>query len=106
MPIVIGGHSEAAAKRAGRLGDGFFPSIGAQVDTCPLFNVVRRAAAEAGRDPQAVEVSAGGAFDPAGIEKLRDMGVSRLMVPPLAFDADGIRGALEVFQENVISKVE
>ena len=42
VPIVIGGHSEAAAKRAGRLGDGFFPSIGAQVDTVPLFNVVRR----------------------------------------------------------------
>jgi len=30
VPIVIGGHSEAAARRAGRLGDGFFPSIGAQ----------------------------------------------------------------------------
>ena len=37
VPIVIGGHSEAAARRAGRLGDGFFPSIGAQVDTVPLF---------------------------------------------------------------------
>ena len=33
VPIVVGGHSEAAARRAGRLGDGFFPSIGAQVDT-------------------------------------------------------------------------
>ena len=50
VPIVIGGHSEAAAKRAGRLGDGFFPSIGSQVDTEPLFDVVRRAAAAAGRD--------------------------------------------------------
>ena len=39
VPIVIGGHSEAAARRAGRLGDGFFPSIGAQVDTVPLFDV-------------------------------------------------------------------
>ena len=27
--------------RAGRLGDGFFPSIGAQVDTMPLIDVVR-----------------------------------------------------------------
>jgi probable F420-dependent oxidoreductase len=39
VPIVIGGHSEAAAKRAGRLGDGFFPSIGTQVDILPLFDV-------------------------------------------------------------------
>ena len=53
VPIVVGGHSEAAAKRAGRLGDGFFPSIGSQVDTFPLFDVARRAAAEAGRDPAA-----------------------------------------------------
>ena len=48
VPIVIGGHSEAAAKRAGRLGDGFFPSIGSQVDTVPLFDVVRRTAEAAG----------------------------------------------------------
>jgi probable F420-dependent oxidoreductase, Rv2161c family len=27
VPIVVGGHSEAAARRAGRLGDGFFPSM-------------------------------------------------------------------------------
>ena len=40
VPIVVGGHSEAAARRAGRLGDGFFPSIGAQVDTLPLLDVV------------------------------------------------------------------
>ena len=29
VPIVVGGHSEAAARRAGRLGDGFFPARGA-----------------------------------------------------------------------------
>ena len=50
VPIVVGGHSEAAARRAGRLGDGFFPSIGAQVDTMPLLDVVRRSAEQAGRD--------------------------------------------------------
>jgi len=29
VPIIVGGHSKAAAKRAGRLGDGFFPARGA-----------------------------------------------------------------------------
>jgi hypothetical protein len=32
------------------LGDGFFPSIGAQVDTMPLLDVVRRSAEQAGRE--------------------------------------------------------
>jgi probable F420-dependent oxidoreductase len=59
VPIVVGGHSEAAARRAGRLGDGFFPSIGAQVDTMPLLDVVRRSAEQAGRDPAMVELILG-----------------------------------------------
>src|SRR5438477_976105 len=41
VPIVVGGHSEAAARGAGRLGVGFFPSIVAQVDIMPLLVVVR-----------------------------------------------------------------
>ena len=28
VPIHIGGHSRAAAERAGRIGDGFFPGTG------------------------------------------------------------------------------
>src|ERR1700740_2218863 len=36
VPIIVGGHSEAAARRAGRLGDGFFPSIGSPGDHNPI----------------------------------------------------------------------
>ena len=55
VPIIVGGSTEVAAKRAGRLGDGLFPSIGSQTDILPLFDVVRRAATAAGRDPAAIE---------------------------------------------------
>src|SRR4051794_12513628 len=82
VPIVIGGHTDRAARRAGELGDGFFPGATEPDRLAHLLDVMRRAADKAGRDPEAIEVSAGGAFDPAGVEKLRDMGVSRLMVPP------------------------
>src|SRR6202166_3772865 len=59
VPIVVGGPSQAAARRAGRLGGRFFPSIGAQVNTMPLLDVVRRSAAQAGRDPAVVELILG-----------------------------------------------
>jgi hypothetical protein len=44
-------------------------------------------------------------MDPAGIEKLAALGVTRVVIPPLAMDKDGIRGALESFAENVMAKV-
>ena len=63
IPIHVGGHTKAAARRAGRLGDGFFPGRSTVEDLAPLLEEMRTAAKEAGRDPDAIEVSAGGAFD-------------------------------------------
>lgn len=106
VPIVIGGHSEASARRAGRLGDGYFPGRGDEATLTRILGIMRQSAEEAGRDPNAIEVSAGGALDPAGIERMAELGVSRIMIPPLAFDVDGIRPALEGFAENVMAKVQ
>jgi alkanesulfonate monooxygenase SsuD/methylene tetrahydromethanopterin reductase-like flavin-dependent oxidoreductase (luciferase family) len=78
VPIIIGGHTEAAARRAGRLGDGFFPGRGLPTD---LFEVVHRSAREAGREPSAVEITVG---MPDDIEMLPDLaaaGVSRVLLP-------------------------
>jgi probable F420-dependent oxidoreductase len=105
VPIIVGGHTKRAARRAGELGDGFVPGRTDPDELKELLDVMRRAADKAGRDPDAIEVTAGGAMDPAGVERYRALGVSRLLVPPLAFDVDGIRGALEKFGEDVISKV-
>jgi probable F420-dependent oxidoreductase len=111
VPIIIGGHSEAAAKRAGRLGDGFFPSVGAQVDTFPLFDVARRAAAEAGRDPDDIEMIAGcpdllpgSGKDPrAAIEERRARGVDRIVLPVGALLPD-LETNLARFGEKVIRR--
>jgi probable F420-dependent oxidoreductase len=107
VPIHIGGHSMVAARRAGRLGDGFFPAKG---DLPKLFAAMREAAVEAGRDPDAIEITTG---DPevlgpnAGdaIKRLEDQGVSRVIIPPLAFGADGIKDALAQYGDNVIAKL-
>lgn len=105
VPIVIGGHSEVAARRAGRLGDGFFPGTG---DVPRLVRVMREAAEEAGRDPDAIEVTASGSGvlggDPlAAVEEAAAQGVHRLIVPPLSFDPAAIADALGAFGERVIA---
>jgi probable F420-dependent oxidoreductase len=105
IPIHIGGHTDRAARRAGELGDGFFPGASDHETLTHAIDTMRRHAEKNGRDPDAIEVTAGGAMDPAGIDKLRELGVSRIVIPPLAMDKDGIRAALEGFKTNVIDKV-
>jgi len=104
VPVTIGGHSRAAAERAGRLGDGFFPAKG---DIAELVDVMRQTATDAGRDPLAITVSTGsaGVFgdDPNGaIQELADKGVDRVIVPAFAFMNDTAQ-ALAAFGERVIS---
>jgi probable F420-dependent oxidoreductase len=60
VPVHIGGHSEAAARRAGRLGDGFQPLGIAGELLAERMDTVRRSAEEAGRDPAAIELSVSG----------------------------------------------
>lgn len=78
IPIIVGGDTVAAARRAGRLGDGYFPARGNPVE---LYQAMRRAAEAAGRDPDAIEISAQAPADPAEIADLARQGVHRVMVP-------------------------
>jgi len=87
VPIHIGGHSKAAADRAGRMGDGFFPAKG---DIAELFDIARQSAADAGRDPEAIEMTSShpGIFgdDPAAaVEEAASWGMHRLIVPGFMF---------------------
>jgi alkanesulfonate monooxygenase SsuD/methylene tetrahydromethanopterin reductase-like flavin-dependent oxidoreductase (luciferase family) len=96
VPIIIGGHSKAAASRAGRLADGFFPARGASPE---LLAIVRDAAEAAGRDPKSVEITVSMPDDPAEIPALAAHGISRVLVPVtsvtgLQSRAPGIEGVL------------
>jgi probable F420-dependent oxidoreductase len=109
IPIVVGGHSKAAARRAGRLGDGFFPGKGNHEELAELIAVMRATAVEHGRDPDAIEVSAGGngALGPGALDEVKalaDLGVTRVIIPPLAFDPEGQREAFGRYGEDVISR--
>ncbi|HYB40154.1 MAG TPA: LLM class F420-dependent oxidoreductase [Candidatus Methylomirabilis sp.] len=78
IPIIVGGDTRAAARRAGRLGDGYFPARGAPAE---LFDEMRRAAVAAGRDPGKIEITVAAPVEAAEIEALARQGVSRVAVP-------------------------
>ena len=59
VPIHIGGHSRAAARRAGRLGDGFQPLGLVGSELTDLIAIMRDEAGSSGRDPDALELSLG-----------------------------------------------
>jgi probable F420-dependent oxidoreductase len=105
IPIHVGGHTPAAARRAGRLGDGFFPGRSTDDDLVPLLDAMRASAKDAGRDPDAIEVTAGGVMDLDGVRRFADYGVDRIVLPPLGFDLDTLREQLGRFSEQVIEKV-
>jgi len=108
IPVHIGGHSEAAARRAGRIGDGFFPLGVGPDELPPLIDLIRASAVEAGRDPEAVEVTmqctaVSGEEAVAAVEALRAIGVSRVLVPSVLFGGE-FEPALARYGRDVIGR--
>ena len=77
LPIHIGGHSRATARRAGLLGDGFQPLGVGGPELADLIAIMRDEAAGIGRDPDSSEVSLGHLvtkIDPGRVREARDTG--------------------------------
>lgn len=87
VPIHIGGHSRAAARRAGRLGDGFQPLGVSGAALSELIGIMRDEADSAGRNPDALELSLGHLvtkIDGDRADKLAALGATRIVLamPP------------------------
>ncbi len=99
IPIVVGGHSDAAAKRAGRYGTGFFPAKGTDEELTHLFEVVKGSAAEHGRDGDAIEnttmVWSWRRESLDRVKQLEDLGVDRLVLAPPTSNPARIGDAME-----------
>jgi probable F420-dependent oxidoreductase len=102
VPILVGGHSAAAARRAGRLGDGFFP-IGLRPDAFSARVAEMRAAAlAAGRDPDAIEISYNGGTRPDRVRQYAELGVSRWVVAVWETDPDAYRRTFDELAATLI----
>lgn len=104
LPVHVGGSSRAAARRAGRRGDGYFPggALPPQERQAQL-DVMRSAAIEAGRDPDALDYTRWASPDLTveGIEARARQGVTRLVVGTAAAELDEQRAELTGFAERV-----
>ncbi len=107
IPILVGGDSDVAIRRAVRIADGYFPGEGEPERLRELIARVRRGAEDAGRDPDSIEINAMfGAHmrDPAaGVEIMADLGVGRVMVPAFFFGGDGGMDRLAAFGEQALT---
>jgi len=110
IPVHVGGHTDVAARRAGRIGDGFFPGRGSHEELDRLFTLVRDTAREHGRDPAAIEMTTGGngAIGPKALDEVRalaDIGTDRVILPSFLFWGDS-EAALARYHDDVISRVD
>jgi probable F420-dependent oxidoreductase len=101
VPLHIGGHSEAAARRAGRLGDGFQP-LGLSPDDLDLrVSQMRESAVDAGRDPDAVELSVSGYLPTTTEEEVSSAeaaGIDRMLLSTsMSQDLDGLADEVSSF---------
>ena len=111
VPIVVGGNSKAALRRAGKYGDGYFPATGdAALDIADIVQALHVEARDAGRDPSTINVMTGcpDALPGSGKDPLSAIaaraaaGVHRIILPLAPFEAD-LEGMLAEFGEKVIA---
>jgi probable F420-dependent oxidoreductase len=106
VPIHCGGDSKAAARRAGRVADGFFPAMyptsRVREELPGLLETMREAATAAGRQPDSIEITAGGARTAEAARWYADQGVDRLTVTVRARTPEAMREELLRFGSDII----
>jgi len=102
LPIVVGGHTKSAARRAARLGDGFFPARSDTLAECMVE--LEKECARVGRKPSEIEVTTGCLPKLDEIKRLEDMGVGRITFGPPGFAPDALKAGLEKLGDEIIAR--
>jgi probable F420-dependent oxidoreductase len=128
IPIHIGASMPKAARRAGRMAEGFFPlpfesskmamvAIRATISgedpdwsgyTLPpelkvLIDECRSAATEEGRNPDDIELTVAGPPSVDAAKQAIDVGASRYLITPPAFELSKVKGAFGRLADEFIS---
>jgi probable F420-dependent oxidoreductase len=110
IPILVGGDTPAALRRAVRIADGYFPGEGDIGRLRQLIADLRAAAEQHGRDPDSIEINAmygSLAGDIAGrVQELADAGVGRVMVPAFGFAGPEGLDRFEAFGRTAVNTSE
>jgi alkanesulfonate monooxygenase SsuD/methylene tetrahydromethanopterin reductase-like flavin-dependent oxidoreductase (luciferase family) len=114
VPILIGGHSDGALRRAARIGDGWMHGGGDLSELDSLLERLNAARREAGTEerPFEVHVISFDGYTVDGVRRLEDRGITDVIVGfrnPY-FDDDSLTvedkiDTLRQFADNVIAKV-
>ena len=102
---MVGGHSEAAARRAGRLGDGFFPLGVAPDRLAHLRRVMAKTASAHGRDAASIELTCLGTPDLAVAESYAEAGIDRMVIAALPPGLADLQRTVDRFRTEVIEKL-
>jgi alkanesulfonate monooxygenase SsuD/methylene tetrahydromethanopterin reductase-like flavin-dependent oxidoreductase (luciferase family) len=100
LPIHVGGSSAAAARRAGRRGDGFFHGGRlTPAERLAQIELMHTTALAEGRDPEVLEYTRWGPIDTerSGAEAYAAQGVDRLVVGTTSTDLNQQLRQLEAF---------
>jgi probable F420-dependent oxidoreductase len=105
VPIHVGGNTPPAVRRAAKYGDGYIP-VGRDLAAAKeAIALLKAECSKIGRNPNEIELSSLGLGTLDYVKQCQDLGLSRVVIPPPAFDRDGVTRGLEKVGNELIAKL-
>jgi probable F420-dependent oxidoreductase len=101
-PIVVGGESKAALRRAARLGDGWIGMAHSQESAAVAIDTLRRMLADNDRSGEGFQYCLGGPVkDRDDVKRWEDLGVTRMIISPWKRSPEAIEG-MHRFADSIL----
>ncbi|MFY1594718.1 LLM class F420-dependent oxidoreductase [Micromonospora sp. WMMD737] len=104
VPVMVGGHSVAAVRRAARFATDFYP-LGVDVPALArLLDRLRAECAALGRDPAEVAVTVRGPGTRSEADALRELGVARVVIRADPRDPELLAATVDRYRHEVLGE--